>query len=86
MKVKLASQLLNQSVADTIKFCKYNLGLEEFSEVDGTIKFIEMFNDGFDILNSKSIRCYGKKKAICNENIKVISDFTNVMNNITFKD
>lgn len=79
MKVKLASQLLSQSVADALKFCKYNLGLKEFSEVDGTVKFIEMFNDGFDILNSRSVRCFGKKKAICNENIKEIIEFTNLM-------
>jgi len=79
MKVKLASQLLSQSVADALKFCKYNLGLKEFSEVDGTVKFIEMFNSGFDILNSRSIRCYGKKKAISDENIKEISEFTNLM-------
>jgi len=44
MKVKLASQLLSQSVADALKFCKYNLGLAEFKNVDGAVKFIEMFN------------------------------------------
>lgn len=34
MKVKLASQLLSQSVADALKFCKYNLGLAEFIFLD----------------------------------------------------
>jgi len=62
MKVKLASQLLSQSVADSLKFCKHNLGLEEFSNVDGTVNFIEMFNAAFDILNSRSINCIGNKK------------------------
>jgi len=38
-----------------------------------------MFNDSFDILNSRSARCFGKKKAICNENIKEIIEFTNLM-------
>jgi len=51
-------------VADALKFCKHNLGLEEFSNVDGTIKFNEMFNAAFDILNSRSINCIGNKKAI----------------------
>lgn len=45
MKVKLATQLLCQSVADSLKF----------SEVNGTMKFIEIFNARFDILNPRSI-------------------------------
>lgn len=81
MKVKLASQLLSQSVADALKFCKYNLGLEEFENVDGTVKFIEMFNTGFDILNSRSIRCFENKKAICDDNIEQIIAFTDLMTN-----
>lgn len=52
IKVKLATQLLNQPVADPLKFCKDNLKLKEF-----TIQFIERFNIGFDILNSKSKNC-----------------------------
>ncbi|XP_050533048.1 uncharacterized protein LOC126901005 [Daktulosphaira vitifoliae] len=45
MKVKLTTQLLSQSVADALRFCKYNLNLENFSDVDATIKFIEIFNN-----------------------------------------
>lgn len=81
MKVKLATQLLSQSVADALKCCKNILCIEEFSEVDATIKFIEIFNAGFDILNSRSSNCIGNKKAVCEENIKQISEFTSSITN-----
>jgi len=51
MKVKLATQLLSQSVTDALKFCKNNLNLKKFYEADPTIKCIEMFNCAFDIFN-----------------------------------
>lgn len=81
MKVKLATQLLSQSVSDALKFCKYTLQLKEFSEVDGTVKFIEIFNAGFDILNSRSIRCIGNKKALGDENFQDILKFTELITN-----
>lgn len=81
MKVKLATQLLSKSVADALTFCKHNLRLPEFSDVDGTVKFIEMFNTGFDILNSRSINCIGNKKAICKDNFQQIFEFTKLMSN-----
>lgn len=59
MKVKLATQLLSRAVADALKFCKYNLSLHAFFGVDATAKFIEIFNDVFDILNTRS--CIEKK-------------------------
>jgi len=49
------------------------LCIEEFSDVDATIKFIEIFNAGFDILNSRSSNCIGNKKAVCEENIRKIT-------------
>jgi len=76
MKVKLASQLLSQSVADALRFCKDVLKLNEFSGAGAIIQFIEMFNIAFDILNSRSINCVGYKKALSKENIKDISIFT----------
>jgi len=57
------------------------LELKEFSEVDGTVKFIEMFNTGFNILNSRSIRCIGNKKALCAANYQDIFDFIEVISN-----
>ncbi|CAI6345174.1 unnamed protein product [Macrosiphum euphorbiae] len=79
MKVKLATQLLSQSVADALTFCKDSLKLKEFSNAGATIQFIELFNTGFDILNSKSINCVGFKKALCEENIQEVRLFTEKM-------
>lgn len=76
MKVKLATQLLSKSVADALKFCKYNLNIDDFADVDATVKFIELFNSAFDILNSRSINAIGEKKALCNENYQYIVEFT----------
>lgn len=81
MKVKLASQLLSQSVADALRFCMDNLKMNEFSEAGATIKFIEMFNIAFDILNSRSINCIGYKKALCKENVNAISIFKDKFTN-----
>lgn len=55
MKVKLVSQLLRQSMAESLKFCKHNLGLKEFSNVDRTVKFIAMFNLLFSILDGSTV-------------------------------
>jgi len=57
MKVKVAKQLISQLVADALKFLKNNLCLHNFLQVAATIKFKEMFNAGFDILNSRSQNC-----------------------------
>eukprot|EP00102_Acyrthosiphon_pisum_P024286 XP_016661496.1 PREDICTED: uncharacterized protein LOC107884274 [Acyrthosiphon pisum] len=76
MKVKLATQLLSQSVADALKFCKNSLNLNEFCNADATIQFIELFNIAFDILNSRSINCIGYNKALCKENIESVILFT----------
>jgi len=77
MKVKLATQLLSQSVADSLKFCKDTLKLHQFSNAGATISFIELFNKVFGILNSRSINCIESKKALCKENIEEIKLFTN---------
>lgn len=55
MKVKLAAQLLNQSVADALTFYKDTLQLETYKGSAATIKFLKKINDLFDIFNSKSI-------------------------------
>lgn len=41
MKVKLATQLLSQSVADALRFCKDSLKLKEFSDAGATIQFFD---------------------------------------------
>ncbi|XP_026819100.1 zinc finger MYM-type protein 1-like [Rhopalosiphum maidis] len=54
MKVELATQLLSQSVADVLKFCKNNLHLKEFCEADPTInlKLKEVNNEFIPVLES----------------------------------
>lgn len=52
MKVKLATQLLSKSVADSLTFCKDKLNIQDFKNCDGTANFITIMNDTFDILNS----------------------------------
>lgn len=46
MKVKLATQLLSQSVADALRFCKDTLKIKEFCNAGAIITFIELFNHG----------------------------------------
>jgi hypothetical protein len=53
MKVALAAQVLSASVADSIEFCDKDLGLEQFSDSDGTCEYIRIFNVAFDLLDSK---------------------------------
>jgi len=88
MKVKLATQLLSKSVADALEFCKDVLHLDEFQSCDPTIHFIRLFNNAFDILNSRSLKQYGKKKALCNKNINdckiFIHNFSNYIQNLKF--
>lgn len=79
IKVKLTTQHLSQSVADALKFCKNNLKLKEFADSDATIQFIELFNLGFDKLNSRSVNCVGFKKALCKENIGEVKLFAEKM-------
>lgn len=63
-------------MADALTFFKDTLKLYEFKNAGPTIKFIELFNVAFDILNTKSINCIGYKKALCTENIEDVRLFT----------
>ncbi|KAE9522390.1 hypothetical protein AGLY_017221 [Aphis glycines] len=80
MKIKLATQLLSKSVADALKFCKNKLNIKNFSDVDATVVFIELFNSAFDILNSRSINATGEKKSPFTDPIKVINLSSNNYN------
>lgn len=72
MKVKLAAQLLSQSVADALTFCKDSLKLQTFQGSAATIKFLKIFNDLFDIFNSKSLKQNGFLKPINSDNFEQI--------------
>lgn len=71
MKVRLATQLLSDSVADALEHCA-DLKIPEFQGCEGTINFIRLINSVFDVLNSRSIRPPGWKKAIFSGNIGLV--------------
>lgn len=68
MKVKLAAQVLSNSVADALEYCKNRY--PQFEGCEATIKFIRMFNNLFDVLNSRSFRGQGYKKPLQQSNEK----------------
>ena len=54
MNVKLAAQLLSESVADSLQFC-LDENINGFQGCERTIVFIRTFNVLFDILNSRNL-------------------------------
>lgn len=72
MKVRLAAQVFSMSVADSLLFCKNNLMLKEFLLCNGTIKFLTIFNNLFDILNSKNMKQTGLKQPLHPQNIEIV--------------
>lgn len=73
--MKLATQLMSRSVAQALIYCKDKLEIQEFSGAEATIKFITIFNDAFDILNSHKLSGVGYKQALCEQNIKNVEKF-----------
>ncbi|CAG4923136.1 unnamed protein product [Colias eurytheme] len=72
MKVRLATQLLSESVADALEYCGKELKIAGFEDCDGTIFFVRIMNNLFDVLNSYSVRPPGWKKAICMNNYGLV--------------
>ena len=72
MKVRLAAQVFSRSTADSLLFCNNNLALDEFKDCEATIKFLLIFNDIFDIFNSKNMRQTGFKQALNAKNIDIV--------------
>jgi hypothetical protein len=56
MKVRLAVQLLSESVADGLEYCEKILKLKHLQNCEATVKFIRMLNNIFDILNSRRLK------------------------------
>ncbi|CAH2108786.1 unnamed protein product [Euphydryas editha] len=75
MKVRLASQLFSESVADAIESCCEDLRLEQFNKCDATVDFIRQFNALFDILNSRNLKSYGYKKPISLKNYEGVKEY-----------
>lgn len=69
MKVDLAVQLLSASTAASIEHLMRN-GYEEFAGATSTIDFVRMFNDLFDIFNSKSLQHENPLKRALNSDNK----------------
>ena len=61
MKVNLATQIFSNSVADALEFCAKDLKKPEFQGCEATVKFIRIFNNLFDILNSRNPFAKGTK-------------------------
>lgn len=57
MKVRLAAQTLSNSVAKSLEYCeKKHFGVNfdwTNDDLQPTIKYVQMFNDLFDTLNSR---------------------------------
>ena len=61
MKVNLAAQASSSSVADALEYCANELKLPEFQGCEATVGFIKMFDQLFDILNSRNPLAKGYK-------------------------
>jgi len=68
MKVSLATQTLSNSVADALRFCREKLQLNKFADSEATEEFIRIFNDIFDVMNSKNIFGRYLKSPMCLDN------------------
>ena len=54
MIVKLAAQVISDSVADAIEYYDKTLKLKQFENSEGTVRFLRIFNKLFDLLNSRN--------------------------------
>ena len=64
MKVNLAAQTLSTSVADALEYCGTKLKLRPFLACEGLVNFIRMFDNLFDILNSRNPFAKGTKSPV----------------------
>lgn len=67
MKVKLAAQTLSESVSVAIDYC-CKKKIAGFEESEATAIFLRHFNFLFDVLNSRTVKSFAGKKALCEEN------------------
>ena len=68
MKVNLAAQVISSSVADAIAYCDSGLHLPEFAGCEGTVRFLRMFDQIFDLLNSRNPLGKGSKAPMSRAN------------------
>ncbi|KAI5634401.1 transposase protein domain-containing protein [Phthorimaea operculella] len=75
MKVKLATQLLSRSIALALKLCDQLSIASNITNTAPTVQFVTIFNNLFDILNTKASGDYGYKKPLSTNNQTEIMDF-----------
>lgn len=71
MKVKLAAQVLSNSVADSLDY--WRTRFIQFDGCEATITFIKIFKNLFDALNSKSFLGKGYKHPLNKSNFETFS-------------
>lgn len=74
MKVRFATQVFSKSVVKALEVCKEHLCLPQFQDCSATIEFLSIFNDLFDIFNSKYMRQFDYKQPINSLNHTKITD------------
>lgn len=74
MNVKLAAPLLSESVATSLEFCMMEK-MPEFFGAEATVKFIRVFNQLFDVFNSRNLRAKSFKCPVKSSNWLQISEF-----------
>lgn len=78
MKVKLATQVFSDSVADAISTCQL-LKIAGFEHSEATVTFVKNMNILFDIFNSRNVLAKGWKAPLRKENYGNISTFLSYM-------
>ena len=74
-KVKLATQLFSQSVANAIEYCDAHLSLPQFKNSAATTIFFKLIDNTFDILNSRNMNAIGFKKGLKEDNFLDIIEY-----------
>lgn len=74
MNVKLAAQLLSESVAKSLQFC-VNEEISEFKDCEPTMDFLILFNNLFDIMNTRNLHARGYKCPLQRKNFDEIKEF-----------
>lgn len=74
MKVKLATQLLSNSVATSLDFCRETLKIADFKKSSATAEFTRIFNDLFDVFNSRNLKQLGHKQPLNTKNKTLVME------------
>lgn len=73
MNVKLAAQLLSESVALSFEFCVQE-GMHQFRGCEATVRFIRIFDKLFDVLNSRNLKAAAFKRPIQASNWEEVAE------------